>query len=308
MVRIERYEKEVEENFWKYVKAKLTCTVQQSIVASGRYYLPRDFFSRNADFKELVLAPYDKIKWAYQYIESNSNNIMEAECFCTDNQNNRQMNWLYKKLFDAYGRVTQMQTDDGTKINVFLVQQTGFTVCPYCNRDYINGRSRKHIGAQLDHFYPRSKYPIFSVCLYNLVPVCGVCNRIKHDNMSNFASPFDEQIDWENGLKFSYVPLDINRKKITIAAKGSIKNNIEAMRIEKAYQIHEMEVNELLDKVEMYSKTQIDEFREVLNKLALTDQDVKNMVFGPEITEESMKRKPLARMMRDLERELGIYK
>ena len=159
----------------------------------------------------------------------------------------------------------------------------------------------------MDHFYPRSRYPVFSLCLYNLVPVCGNCNRIKHDNMQRFASPFDEQIDWENDLKFSYVPIDINRKKIVINAKGAIKHNVEAMHIEAAYQIHETEVNELLDKVEMYSKTQLAEFREVLDKVDLTEQDMKRMVFGPEITEESIKKRPLGKMIRDLERELKIY-
>lgn len=79
------------------------------------------------------------------------------------------------------------------------------------------------------------------------------------------------------------------------------------MHIEAAYQIHEMEVNELLDKVSIYSKTQLEEFKEVLGRAELTEQDMKKMVFGPEITEESMKKKPLGRMLRDLERELGIY-
>lgn len=307
MIRIKRYEKEAEEIYWKCVKDKLPCKDQEKIVASCEKYLPTDFFSENADFKELVLAPYDKIRKAWEYIELNSV-IMQTECFDIVNGNRRQKKQLYKKLYDTYGKVMQALTDDGTKMNVFLVQQTGFTVCPYCNRDYINCRSKEHTGAQLDHFYPRSKYPIFSVCLYNLVPVCGVCNRIKLDNTSDFASPFDEEIDWENDVKFSYDLLDMNRKKITITANRSIRNNIDDMRIEEAYQIHETEINELLDKVETYSKTQIEEFREVLYKIEVTEQDVKNMVFGPEITEESMRKKPLAKMMRDLERELGIYK
>lgn len=56
------------------------------------------------------------------------------------------------------------------------------------------------------------------MCLYNLVPGCGNCNRIKYDDMERFASPFDEEIDWENDIWFSYVPLDMNRKKIVIYA------------------------------------------------------------------------------------------
>ena len=68
-----------------------------------------------------------------------------------------------------------------------------------------------------------------------------------------------------------------------------------------------MEVNELLDKVQMYQETQLEEFNKVLGEVGLTEQDMKTMVFGPEITEENMRKKPLGKMLRDLERELGIY-
>ncbi len=303
MIRIEPYEKKTEEIYWKCVSGYFNAAEQNRIIASCKKYMPQGFFSKNAGFKELVLAPYAKLKKAYRYINRNKS-AMKAECFVTSGNKKKK---LYKKLCDTYEKVSQKLVDHKVKMNVFLVQQTGFTVCPYCNRDYINCRSEKLAGAQLDHFYPRSQYPVFSVCLYNLVPVCGNCNRIKHDNMLGFASPFDERIDWENGLKFSYVPLDMHRKKIIINAKRPIKHNMKAMRIEEAYQIHETEVNELVDKAAMYSKTQMEEFREVLNEAGLTEQDIKRMVFGPEITKESMKKKSLGRMLRDLERELGIY-
>lgn len=305
MIRIGRYERTVEVKYWECVNEKINRKEQEEVLISCKKYLPPDFFSKSASFKELVLAPYEKIKAAYKYIERNKRN-MENECFESGSNRKSVRTKNYNKLYRTYEKVCK-KTVNGTKMNVFLVQQTGLTVCPYCNRDYINCRSKKHMGAQLDHFYPRSIYPIFSVCLYNLVPVCGNCNRIKCADTQEFASPFDEGIDWENDIRFSYVPLDISRKKIVIYAKEPIKRNVEAMHIETAYQIHEMEVNELLDKVEMYSRTQLEEFREVLGKVELTDYDIKKMVFGDEITEEHMKKKPLGRMLRDLEREFGIY-
>ena len=32
-------------------------------------------------------------------------------------------------------------------------------VCPYCNRLYITALKRKKVRPQLDHFFPKSKYP-----------------------------------------------------------------------------------------------------------------------------------------------------
>lgn len=125
--------------------------------------------------------------------------------------------------------------------------------------------------------------------------------------MQKFASPFDEEVDWENSVRFTYIPLDVERKKIVIDSIQPVRNNIKTMQIETAYQIHEMEVNELLDKVQMYQETQLEEFNKVLGEVGLTEQDMKTMVFGPEITEENMRKKPLGKMLRDLERELGIY-
>lgn len=305
MVRLKRYEKNVEEIYWECVSEEFDLTEEQDLVASCKKYMPREFFSENACFRELILAPFDKIKSAYQDIEKDKT-AMESECFIINNEGKR-VREQYKKLYYKYHKVSQKLINGGWKMNVFLAQQTGLSVCPYCNRNYINSRSNKLAGAQMDHFYPRSSYPVFSLSLYNLVPVCGSCNHIKRDNKQEFASPFDSQIDWDNDLKFSYVPLDMTKKKIVINAKGLVLHNIKQMHIQEAYQIHEMELNELLDKVEMYSATQMAEFQKVFDKTELTQQDLHKMVFGSPITEEDMKKRPLGRMMRDLERELGIY-
>lgn len=305
MIGIGQYNNVLEDAYWECVNKNVSAKDQNAILCSCVKFLPADFFAAGANFKELILAPYSKLKKAHAYMQKHRK-IMESECFQRNASGELERNALYQKLYDAYGKVSQNIVNE-TKMNVKLVQETGFTVCPYCNRDYINSRSERISGAQLDHFYPRSEYPIFSVSLYNLVPVCGNCNRIKSDKPGKFASPFDETIDWENSIRFTYVPLDTDRKKIIINAKRPVKHNVKAMHIDTAYQIHSIEVNELLEKVEMYNDSQFEEFREVLGEAGLTELEMKHMVFGPEITTERMKTRPLGRMMRDLERELGVY-
>lgn len=313
MVRMEPYKQEIEDKYWECIENVIDSPMQRKILQSCQNYLLPDFFTQNNKFKELVLAPYAKLKKAHQYIEENRL-CMERECFQRDDKGEFVRNargelvrtQLYEDLYKAYEKVSQKMVDK-VKMNVFLVRKSGLTVCPYCNRDYINCRSEKLAGAQLDHFFPRSQYPIFAVCLYNLVPSCGNCNRLKSDNLQEFVSPFDEGIDWEHDIQFSYEPLDLDKMKIVIHAKGAIKNNIDKMHIETAYQIHDMEINELLDKAEKYSKTQLEEYRQVFAEAGLSEQEVKQMVFGKEITEDDIRKKPLGRMMRDLERELDIY-
>lgn len=310
MVRIERYNSEVEEKYWQCVLAvlqKVKSMDEQIIIQSCQKFLPPDFFTENTDLKELVLAPFEKLKLAYDYIQRDNCSTMNQECFGSSTAILQQRTPVYDTLYKAYEKVRDKKVDN-IKLNVFIVYQTGLTVCPYCNRDYINSREKNHAGAQMDHFYPRSEYPIFSLCLYNLVPVCGNCNRIKSSQGKEFASPFDDTVDWENNVRFSYTFLDSNKIKISINVSDKrIYNNIAAMEIENAYQIHDREIRELLDKKEVYSYTQIKEFQDMLGKVGLTEKKLTKMVFGEKITEEGMKTKPLGRMMRDLERELHIF-
>lgn len=95
--------------------------------------------------------------------------------------------------------------------------------------------------------------------------------------------------------------------RVEINAGYSVKENIEELKIEEAYQVNDVDVKELLDKKESYSKTQNEEFQEVLYEVDLSEQEIKQAIFGPEITPERMRKKPLGKMMRDLHKELKIY-
>ncbi len=67
------------------------------------------------------------------------------------------------------------------------------STCFYCNASYINFFETKNITGykrmfDIDHFIPKAQCPILSLCLYNFVPCCKVCNgkTIKGD------TPFQE--------------------------------------------------------------------------------------------------------------------
>ncbi|HCE4656947.1 TPA: HNH endonuclease [Vibrio parahaemolyticus] len=55
-------------------------------------------------------------------------------------------------------------------------------ICPYCNRNFTpvvvidkNDEARP----ELDHFIPKSLFPMFAVSFYNLIPACHNCNHAK---------------------------------------------------------------------------------------------------------------------------------
>lgn len=319
MIKMDCYSPEFEKAYWEVVDKKVCTTAQQQILSSCVKFLPGDFFERgNPEFKEIVLAPYQKLKRAKKYIENNLKNgikDMENECFDFSStcKNPSNINDLYLKMYDAFGDVMKAQQNK-TSMRVRIVKEADITVCPYCNREYINCRADSVSGAQLDHFLSRSAYPIFAVSLYNLVPVCGNCNRIKNAKTKEFASPFDEDIDWDNDIKFTFpleesddfkIEIEVTSKKEKEAK--AIKNNITEMRISEAYQIHSLEIKELQDKKQAYSESQKKEIRKIMQKIDISDDKIKKIVFGPKITLKDMRKKPLGKMVSDWHKKWGIY-
>ena len=314
MVKIDKYDDEFCNEFYKCVdehlltedktvKDKKSRTkdkeqrieqLEQRIVG----YSNKLFKKSIGDFKELILMPYKEIEKNYLYMKINDKQT--EHIFTT-----------YKPDFDemigAYKRVVE-STSNKIKMNVRMVNESKLYVCPYCNRSYISSRGEEVSGAQLDHFFPKSAYPIFELCLYNLVSSCGDCNRVKSKSTVELISPFDYTVDW-NKIKFSYEPINTQDNKITINTSDlKMKNNINEMKIEEAYQIHGEEVNRLTEKKMMYEKSQIEEFDEMLKKINITQSDYKELIFGPQITDDMLKKMPLGKLKRDLMNELEIYK
>lgn len=321
MIKLDRYTSDFLKNYWDKVKEKLDEKLdeklQTAIITSSRKYLPNDFYKSKNSLKELILAPYDKLKKAKKYIDEQTFAKMEKECFKPNSDKSMKAKDRlvdeYYEFQKMYEKVANSQVNY-TSMRVRIANESGLKVCPYCNRDYINCRADNVSGCQLDHFYSRINYPIFALCLYNLIPVCGTCNRIKNDSNSEFASPFDEDIDWNNDITFSYEPIPntCGKMRITIKSENqSIKNNIDKMRLEEAYQMHDEELRELQNKKITYSKTQIDEFQEVMQEVmhtvSLQNDELKKAIYGPQITVQQMKRQPLSKMLRDFHKQLGIY-
>lgn len=306
MIKLKSYSDGFLEEYWECVNKVIDSHTQKAVLASCINILPLNFFEDNVSLKTLILAPFEKLKEAETYIKANTMDIMKKECFDSASKNPSYINELYIKIYNSYKRVVDSQ-ENKTSMRVRIVKNAELNVCPYCNRDYINYRAAAVSGAQLDHFFSKSEYPLFAVCIYNLVPSCGNCNRVKSNQSFEFASPFDNSINWEKDIVFSYDYISVDSIKVTINAKNHIQNNIKSMRIDEAYQIHDIEVHELIEKNKIYCDTQNQEFRDVLHKSKLTDADIKKAIFGPEITEKDMRAKPLGKMFRDLHKELDIY-
>jgi len=80
--------------------------------------------------------------------------------------------------------------------------QFNLSYCPYCNEQVthgLTGQAERRALLQLDHFYPQSRHPYFSVSFFNMIPGCSQCNaQLKLDKRFDTTShfnPFEKRLD-----------------------------------------------------------------------------------------------------------------
>lgn len=101
--------------------------------------------------------------------------------------------------------------------------QFNLLFCPYCNSaevqviteiNNLTGNEERQALLQLDHFYPQSRHPYFSVSFFNLIPGCSPCNahikKEKRFDIDTHFNPFNKRLD--EYFKFELKNLIINEE------------------------------------------------------------------------------------------------
>lgn len=196
------------------------------------------------------------------------------------------------------------------RVNDWIIGKANVNVCPYCNLSYTYNRKEK-VTAQLDHFFSKSEYPMFSLCYYNLIPSCPACNHIKLDNSEKMSSPYEEnafenmEITWrlfdgsnpnEKTLRELSNVIQIN---IESNKAGDI-NNIKIMELNEAYNYHKEYASEIIKKMQSYldedSKKLI---QSIAFKNAISDDEIEYFYFGTCLDEAKNTDRILSKMVRD---------
>lgn len=225
----------------------------------------------NYNFRDLIMMDFKEMKDIINLINSN-----EELCNKVYEKNEKELQEyreLYKKFF------TKKDSTINKKNNISLIQDLGVTVCPYCNRNYINSRN-DNLGCDFDHYYSKSRYPFFALTLSNLIPSCSTCNRIKNDNFYEFC-PFD--LECIKKVEFKVSPPS-SHSKIQLFFDDSLESE-NPLKLEAAYSINQRDVDEMFRREQEYCK----DYREYLiNLLGKKGQKEKNitesffdiMIFG----------------------------
>ena len=198
-----------------------------------------------------------------------------------------------------------------------LVRATDARVCPYCNRVFVEcvKGSKGVVRGQLDHFYPKERYPYLAISRYNLVPSCSYCNGPsgKHsidpmDAGNRMANPYS--LADHRGLIFR---IDINRPgfldllttaqsinvRIDASADTRLGVNAHVFNLEALYNTHRDYAAEVYHR---HRISKSEHYRSFVAQLSgnYPPDDISRIYWGMPVDDSRLGSRPLAKFTKDL--------
>lgn len=201
-------------------------------------------------------------------------------------------------------------------------EKTNLKACVYCNSQLaVTVRTlncKKSAKFQVDHFFPKSEYPCFSISFFNLLPVCAPCNGKKSASSVNFNVYSSDPLDLkESPFKFSLDKRSIisyrvngDKEKLKIkfedpGRKGFNKN----FDIEGIYNTQKDLAEELVLKSIIYNKTYLKSLRESFKKLYLDKTPMaERLLVGNYTREKDIHKRPMSKFTQDIAKQLKLIK
>lgn len=206
----------------------------------------------------------------------------------------------------------------------WLAERFELRACLYCNAQFTlqvgKDGTKKKLLFQLDHFYNIARLPFLSLTLGNLVPSCSSCNISKNDKDFTLAThihPFHEDanikfkfyIDETKSLEYLLGNRDY---KLLTPQINIIDNRFDLHRItfsiDNIYAKHTDIVEELILKSLYYNKSRRDELKKEFDELNLSQSVIDRFVLGNYSIDSEINKRPLAKLSKDIGKQLKILK
>lgn len=209
-------------------------------------------------------------------------------------------------------------------------KELGVKSCVYCNAQHtvLLNDNKKTMRLQADHFIPKSKFPMFSITLANLIPVCNNCNHLKSDKDLKYSLYYDDINGKHHDLGFSLTGESIadyctNRNSeipednLKIKFKDYYGENTaessrlnEILKIDMIYENHNYIAADLINKKIMYKDSYLTSLGEDFSKLfkrengTINKQLFNQMLYGHSLDEEDINKKVFSKLTIDIKRQL----
>jgi 5-methylcytosine-specific restriction endonuclease McrA len=213
-----------------------------------------------------------------------------------------------KSILEKIFNYEAFSTKDKARYNAYtLTENLRIISCPYCNRIYTltvicrptkNGEDTNYVTRpELDHYFPKSKYPLFGLSFNNLLPSCSTCNHLKGDKTDHIKMHhhpyFDNTLlDFHlNGIKYDKVTKrfnNIDEWDILLDENGCnyTKESIEIFRLRDIYKEHKFIIEEMIEKAQEYNQTFINSIESLIGNNNFESEELLERIFGVLPSEE----------------------
>jgi len=293
---LDKHKKSISNKIWANIKK-----VRKKFFLYRETVLCLEHFDNKKEIENLLIATVAQMQNYIEFFEKefSSSLIKESEL------NKVLRDAIFEKEYKNWGGRTKEYSA------YEFVQTLDLKSCPYCNRNYTftvvntNGKMRP----QIDHFYPKSKYPFLAMSFFNLIPSCPSCNHTKSDDfIKDLINPYEIK---EGDFKFTYTPNGIdfanvekekyNFNSFDIEVYGN-KANRKTFKLDELYKQHKDTVLELLVKKAYYPKSYIKE----LSSFGFNEDEIYRYLFSNYKQDNDLHKRPLSKLTKDISQELGL--
>lgn len=234
------------------------------------------------------------------------------------------------KFYEAIIKAMRYEDLRDSEFHSYL-KASGIKTCVYCNAQlavvvnfsFYDKKEKKRkpktmAKLELDHFYSKSKYPFLSTSFYNLYPVCGNCNRAKHDNEIDFELYTDDlnELDkfkfWidEKSILDYWISLDNSSLKVYFeSVNGDFNFTNEYNKMFGIQGIYDTQVDiaeELVHKAKIYNdiykKSLVDSFKILFPDKSILDK----LIVGNYADVSDLHKRPMAKYSQDIAKQLKL--
>ena len=205
-------------------------------------------------------------------------------------------------------------------IMVPLIEALGIRTCVYCNLQYALTIDHSQGLFELDHRYPKSKYPYLCTTFNNLQPSCPTCNHGKKDDTADFGLYTDNPAELhpfhllttpqlylqKRRLNVKYINIRLVASKPMDAAMCQLAASHESdFQINSTYAVVKDVAEETIWRCkafdDTYKKLFLKKFPELYSKDALH-----RFAFGVYSDDNNVHQRPLTKLKRDIMKDMGV--
>lgn len=231
------------------------------------------------------------------------------------------------KKTEFYKLIVDAMRYDAVRKREFLpyVKNLGIKTCVYCNAQYAVTTTPGNGGFatyELDHYYPKSKYPFLCTSFFNLQPSCARCNGAKSKNDALFSIytydkddlyPFVFCLDRKSIARYMMshdsdkLDIKLNTTNQNTKNLDLLKNHNKLFQIDNLYTEYRDVAEEVVWKAKIYNSAYRNQLSNSFTQLFPYDlKDFPRLLLGSYTRVEDIHKRPLTKLMQDIAREIGL--